>query len=120
MAFNEKRFERYAMQAELESQKASFESNPAGGISVDAVGAALGYSVAESRQLALQLHREGWAHVEFTTAPYLTLNIKGHREIAKLHWPQWRRWLHVNKATVIATASLIISAILLVLRLLGK
>src|SRR5436305_2042468 len=93
MRFNEDRFERYAVQTELESQKTDAFANPAGGVNINAVGAALGYGPEESQQLAWFMNQEGWVNITSSDPPTMTLTARGYREIAKLRWPKWRRWI---------------------------
>jgi hypothetical protein len=100
MSYNQERFERFAMQAETMEQK---QGPSITGIKVDDAGTALGYSRDESREIARQLHDEEWAIVDFGGGePTLKLTRKGYQEIAKLHWPAWKKWLDRHPKTVAA------------------
>ena len=111
MPYDEQRFERYAMQAELMSQEAE-----QGGIDIDAVGKAIGMTQEESREYACYLRDQGWARVMFVDPPRLWITSAGHAEIPKLRLPRWRRSFNKNLAVIISIFIACISLVLSILQ----
>jgi hypothetical protein len=103
MPFNEEALERYAMKAEELSRQAP----PPGEVELDKLAAALGLDRAECRRLTTYLVDQGWAVADYSGTPRLRLTPDGFREIAKLHWPLWRRWYDRNQSTVANIASIV-------------
>jgi hypothetical protein len=99
MAYDPKRLERFALQAEAMIQKNQIFG---GSVQVHAVGEALGLPPAESRNIASYLQKLGWAEVDFTNEPELTLTPKGFAEIAKLRRPAWQQWIDQHPLTMSA------------------
>ncbi len=116
MLFSEERFERYAMEVEKISQGGLGQTGR-WYVDVDEVGKALGFSSHESRLFAHLLETEDWAQIDYKfDPPKLRLTLKGYREIAKLHWSPWRRWVHRNLPIVISILALAVSIVSLVLK----
>jgi hypothetical protein len=98
MAFDERRFERFAMKLEEMSQGATPAKD---GLAIDEVSNALGLSLEDGRELAQWLHDTGWAiQTSSGPKPRLRLTFKGYREIALLRRPPLRRWVDQHPITM--------------------
>jgi hypothetical protein len=118
MPFDEGQLERFAMQAAQISQRLS---SVGGYIEINPVGEQLGLSHQDALQLALFLESRDWAKVTMQPMnPQLILTPLGFKEIAKLRWPKWKRWLVPRfpwlVSTLIGLTALIIAIISLLTR----
>jgi hypothetical protein len=102
--YNQKLLERFAMQTLTMTEPIP----PTQSLKIDEVGAALGLSIEQSRQFATDMQEEGWAKLNFSSAPTLQLTLAGKKAIGKFHMPRWRRWINENPgiwASIIGPAS---------------
>jgi hypothetical protein len=107
MLLDENRFEQFAMQAE---KKAKETSRTESILEILDVGKALKFSKEESLLFALAMEQEGWIKIYASTPigadenPKMSITLHGQREIAKLHWPSYKRWIHRNEPTLVVIA----------------
>ena len=113
MPFNLAHFESFAMKAEQLDQAAPHLS---GGIEIDKVSEALGFSREEGRALAAQMAEEGWVKVDFgKKPPQLTMLVKGYKAAKSLRQPRWWRWVNNNPAAVAAVVAAFVTGSFLLL-----
>jgi hypothetical protein len=105
MAFDEKRFEAFAMLTEHYAKL----NDPATGLNVDGIGEKLGLSTKDGREVAGFLADSGWAKLE-EVGDHLTikLTLLGYRQIAKRRRSRVIRWAEKYWAI----AAIVVSAIL--------
>jgi hypothetical protein len=99
MPYDKKLLERYAMQAAKMSQEAN---SFAGSVNINDLGNALGLAQKDSFALADYLKSLNWVTISSDSGPMLTITPKGFEEIAKLHWPLWKKWLDRHPKIVAA------------------
>lgn len=73
---------------------------------VDEVGKRMGLSPVDSRAYAAFLEEEGWAKMtQDGESAKIRLTLKGFRELEKLRWPRWWRWLNDHSGFVALAGS---------------
>jgi len=104
MLFTEERFEAFARQAETMIQAGRKW------VDADEVGAALGMTPHESRLLVEHLESAGWATLlegNEASVVKFKLTLQGFREIAKLRWPKWKRWIDKHEKLLTFVAGIV-------------